>query len=318
VPIQIANYGEAAYWALGPSGIELNGEPLRSADILCTHPTTHGISKYCDAFVIGLGDPLLAAGATYDVTIAGRGVGSFTAELRAVGPTPQVVAVTATAHTITVRFNKPMSSAAECGREWASSGRTGTLQWLRGTDEPTLFSVGHGGYRGGDDQLDWSLLLASWSETNADCTAVTFRSAFGFPPGDHDFLVTAIRDANGVEVLPESWLTLSVPSEGVPELLAASIALNTHELQHIRLIFSTPLDPSSVADTSAYRLNGQPLPTGTEISCEVPTCSWVELDVPSATFEYGGQNVIEVEGLVDLAGVAMPARVSTPFTSWPY
>jgi hypothetical protein len=316
--LHTAHYGEAMYWTLSGRDFSLNDEPIRSASLVCVDGYTYELDAYCRALEVRLGDPLLASGATYLVKLGDREIGSFVARLGPPAPTPRVLEATATAHSITVRFSEPMLSDADCGSASPLGGRTGVIQWVRGPDEPFLFAIGHGGYRGGDDQLDGALLLAPSGSTNDDCSEISFSSMFGFPPGDHDFLVTGIRSADGLSALPDTWLTLSIPGGDPPNLLGAGIVLNTHDVQRIRLTFSAPLDPATVLDWSPYRLNGRPLPVGTAVSCEVPTCAWVSLDVPGDAFAYGSRNVVEVEGLRDLAGTAMPRTSSNEFTSYRY
>jgi len=287
----------------------MNGTVLAGADIRCTKRSTN--LDLCVAVRIITDKVRLRNGTSYELVLDSDMIGTFVASGLAV-TTPHVVSLKATQFGLTIQFDRPMLHTGDCNTApvWAFT-TPGTIEHVRGSG---TFPAPLGSYTSTSDAYG-VFLSAFVSEANlsADCTTVRFGSGWGGPTGTFDITVSGVQDVDGNMVQPRTF-TVDVADEGAPKLMFAQLELQTAQKKVIRVAYSEAMDEEYVTDAERYYLNGNPIPVGTTLECEVAGCTWVRLTFPPTAFTYGADNVLSIVEVRDLAGNITEPGIATSGT----
>jgi hypothetical protein len=287
----------------------INGTVLTGADIRCTARSAN--VDLCVAVRIITDKVRLRNGTPYELVLDSDLIGSFVASGLTV-TTPHVVSLKATQFGLTIQFDRPMLHTGDCNTApvWAFT-TPGTIEHVRGTG---TFPAPLGSYT--SSSAAYGVFLSAFvSEANlsTDCTAVKFGSGWGGPTGTFDITVSGVQDVDGNMVQPRTF-TVDVVDEGAPKLMFAQLELQTAQKKVIRVAYSEAMDEEYVTDAERYYLNGNPIPVGTTLECEVAGCTWVRLTFPPAAFTYGADNVLSIVEVRDLAGNIIEPDIATSGT----
>jgi len=287
----------------------MNGTVLAGADIRCTKRSAN--LDLCVAVRIITDKVRLRNGTAYELVLDSDMIGTFVASGLAV-TTPHVVSLKATQFGLTIQFDRPMLHTGDCNTApvWAFT-TPGTIEHVRGSG---TFPAPLGSYTSTSDA--YAVFLSAFvSEANlsADCTTVRFGSGWGGPTGTFDITVSGVQDVDGNMVQPRTF-TVDVADEGAPKLMFAQLELQTAQKKVIRVAYSEAMDEEYVTDAERYYLNGNPIPVGTTLECEVAGCTWVRLTFPPTAFSYGADNVLSIVEVRDLAGNITEPGIATSGT----
>jgi len=306
---------DALAWTFGEAGgspatnvanYRLNGVSLAGSSLRCTSLQTAGGNSGCSRLEI-IPSIRLINGVTYELALGDMLRGGFVARDQAVA-TPHVVSVTATQFALTVKFDRRMLHAGDCGTYTWNFQTPGTMEFVRGAGG---FPAPVGGYTSSDaGYRDFLTAFVSQADISADCTTVRFGSGWGGPIGDIDVTVSGVEDEDGNLVQPRT-VRVAIADEGPPKLMFAQLELQTAEKKVIRVAYSEAMDEVYVTDAERYYLNGTLIPAGTKIECELANCAWVRLTFAPSAFVYGSENTLTIIGVRDMAGNAMSPDIVT-------
>jgi hypothetical protein len=289
----------------------MNGTVLAGADIRCTKRSATPGSDLCIAVRIITDKVRLRNGTSYELVLDSDMIGTFVASGLTIA-TPHVVSVKATQFALTVQFDRPMLHTGDCNTAPVWSFTTpGTIEHVRGT---ATFPAPLASYTSSSAAYG-AFLSAFVSEANlsTDCTTVKFGSGWGGPTGTFDITISGVQDVDGNVVQPRSF-TVDVQDEGAPKLMFAQLELQTAQKKVIRVAYSEAMDEEYVTDAERYYLNGDPIPPGTTLECELAGCTWVRLTFPPTAFAYGADNVLSIVEVRDLAGNVIAPNIATSGT----
>jgi hypothetical protein len=302
-------------WSFGEAGgspatvvanYRLNGASLAGSSLRCTSVQTVGGSAAACSLIEIIPAIRLVNGTLYELWLLDTPLGEFVASGLAAA-TPHVVSVTATQFALTVKFDRRMLHAGDCGTYTWNFQTPGTMEFVRraGGDFPAAvggYSSSNAGYR------DFLTAFVSQADISADCTTVRFGSGWGGPIGDLDVTVSGIADEDG-NLVQSRTVRVTIADEGPPKL-----KLQTAEKKVIRVAYSEAMDEAYVTDAERYYLNGKLVPASTKIECEVANCAWVRLTFTPSAFAYGADNTLTIVGVRDMAGNAMSPDIVTSGT----
>lgn len=304
--------GNVAVVTLG-SSYALNGASLARASVACTDTVRLGdLPTQCREVRIIPSFPLVN-GATYRLAFIGEEVGAFVARGVEV-LTPHVVDVSATQHSLSVQFDRPMSHYADCG------GRAGNF-YVPGTIEQLFAATGSfpaapGAYRTSVPAYATALAMMTGATIAEDCRAITFESLWGAAPGTYDLTIAGLEDEDGNALATATFRVAVAADEDAPSLVFAGLKVRDGGVTHLRVAYSEAMDEESVTDPERYLISGKALPVEASVECELAGCVWVTLDVPTSFFEGGGPETITVVGVTDTIGRSMEPDIATsrPFS----
>jgi len=310
----IASLDTPLVWFFGEGGgspatnvanYRLNGTSLAGSMMRCTKILTNA-SAACAAldFVPSI---RLVNGQRYELALLDQVLGSFVVR-GLVAATPHVVSVSATQFALTVKFDRPMLHAGDCGTYTWNLVTPGTIEHVRGTG---AFPAAIGSYTTTNAGYgDFFTAFVSQADISDDCTTVKFGSGWGGVIGDVDITVSGVEDIDGNLVQPRTF-NVTIADEGPPKLMFAQLELQTAEKKVIRVAYSEAMDEDYVTDPERYYLNGKAIPATTTIECELASCTWVRLTFAPSAFVYGSENTLTIIGVRDLAGNAMTPDIVT-------
>ena len=303
-------------WSFGEAGgspatvvanYRLNGASLAGSSLRCTSVQTVGGSAAACSLIEIIPSIRLVNGVLYELWLVEMPLGEFTAS-GLVTATPHVVSVTASQFALTVKFDRRMLHAGDCGTYTWNFQTPGTMEFVRRAGG---FPAAVGGYTSSNaGYRDFLTAFVSQADISADCTTVTFGSGWGGPIGDIEVTVSGIEDEDGNLVQPRT-VRVTIADEGPPKLMFAQLDLQTAEKKVIRVAYSEAMDKAYVTDAERYYLNGKLIPAGTKIECELANCAWVRLTFAPSAFVYGSENTLTIIGVRDLAGNAMSPDIVT-------
>ena len=282
----------------------LNADSLAGSALSCTKLAAGG----CTALEI-IPSVHLVNGVTYTLWLLDTPLGTFVAQ-GLEDATPHVVSATATQYALTVRFDRPMLHTGDCGASTFSLSVPGTIAFVRGAG---AFPAPAGAYTSTSPAYrEFLANFVSQADVSSDCTTVTLGSGWGSVTGDVDVVIAGVEDEDGNLVEPAT-LPLHITDDAAPKLMFADLELQTAEKKLIRVAFSEAMETTSARDATNYRLNGAALPAGTDIQCELASCTWVRLTFAPSAFAYGSTNTISVSGMRDVAGKPIVPATSGTF-----
>ncbi|HYR93276.1 MAG TPA: hypothetical protein VEP48_03630, partial [Methylomirabilota bacterium] len=285
----------------------LNGASLAGSSLRCTSVQTVGGSAAACSLIEIIPSIRLVNGVLYELWLVEMPLGEFTAS-GLVTATPHVVSVTASQFALTVKFDRRMLHAGDCGTYTWNFQTPGTMEFVRRAGG---FPAAVGGYTSSNaGYRDFLTAFVSQADISADCTTVTFGSGWGGPIGDVDVTVSGVMDEDGNLVQPRT-VRVTIADEGPPKLMFAQLDLQTAEKKVIRVAYSEAMDEAYVTDVERYYLNGKLIPAGTKIECELANCAWVRLTFAPSAFVYGSENTLTIIGVRDMAGNAMSPDIVT-------
>ena len=303
-------------WSFGEAGgslatvvanYRLNGASLAGSSLRCTSVQTVGGSAAACSLIEIIPSIRLVNGVLYELWLVEMPLGEFTAS-GLVTATPHVVSVTASQFALTVKFDRRMLHAGDCGTYTWNFQTPGTMEFVRRAGG---FPAAVGGYTSSNaGYRDFLTAFVSQADISADCTTVTFGSGWGGPIGDVDVTVSGVMDEDGNLVQPRT-VRVTIADEGPPKLMFAQLDLQTAEKKVIRVAYSEAMDEAYVTDVERYYLNGKLIPAGTKIECELANCAWVRLTFAPSAFVYGSENTLTIIGVRDMAGNAMSPDIVT-------
>jgi hypothetical protein len=306
-------------WSFGEAGgspatvvanYRLNGASLAGSSLRCTSVQTVGGSAAACSLIEIIPAIRLVNGTLYELWLLDMPLGEFVASGLAAA-TPHVVSVTATQFALTVKFDRRMLHAGDCGTYTWNFQTPGTMEFVRRAGG---FPAAVGGYSSSSaGYRDFLTAFVSQADISADCTTVRFGSGWGGPIGDLDVTVSGIADEDGNLVQPRT-VKVTIADEGPPKLMFAQLELQTAEKKVIRVAYSEAMDEAYVTDAERYYLNGKLVPASTMIECELANCVWVRLTFAPSAFVYGADNTLTIVGVRDMAGNAMSPDIVTSGT----
>jgi hypothetical protein len=308
-PPQSWFFGEASgSAAVSPQSYTLNGASLAGSAMKCTGLLAQ--VGACASLEI-IPAVRLENGRRYELRLLDRSIGAFTARGLLVA-TPRVLSVDATQFDLTVKFDRAMLHAGDCGTQSWTLGTPGTIEFVRAPAQ--AFPAPVGAYTSSSTSYrDFLTAFVSDAYISDDCTTVKLGSGWGAPTGTFDVTVSGVEDVYGNLVQPRTF-TIDVADEGPPKLMFAQLELQSAEKKVIRVAYSEAMDEEYVTDAERYYLNGKLIPASTQIQCELANCAWVRLVFAPATFAYGADNTLTVVGVRDTAGNAMTPDIATSGT----